>query len=183
MAAHHSFYNRYMLTRNRHVRSVKAGRHGLRRKPAQTSVCSFGWAMATHQGPARWSPPLSGDAARSRPSASVARGGWQEIPQRAPRLGSTPPWRGIAGAAIINMRQTAVQKYSWVLPLNHQLRVSPREPQGPPKGRAQGRGSQGSTTEQHCRVRGPSRGCVPSRTRLQRGSCCGVPIVALSARA
>jgi hypothetical protein len=69
MAAHQSFYNRYMLTRNRHVRSVKAGRHGLRRKPAQTSLCSFGWAMATHQGPARWSPPLGGDAARSRPSA------------------------------------------------------------------------------------------------------------------
>jgi hypothetical protein len=40
----------------------------------------------------------------------------------------------------------------------------PKGASGPPKGGAQGRGSQGSTTEQHCRVRGPSRGCVPSRS-------------------
>lgn len=138
MAAHQSFYNRYMLTRNRHVRSVKAGRHGLRRKPAQTSLCSFGWAMATHQGPARWSPPLGGDAARSRPSASVARGGWQEIPQRAPRLGSTPAWRGIAGGAIINMRHTAVQKYSWVLSPLTPAKGQPKGASGPPKGGLKG---------------------------------------------
>jgi hypothetical protein len=76
MAAHQSFYNRYMLTRNRHVRSVKAGRHGLRRKPAQTSLCSFGWAMATHQGPARWSPPLGSDAhALDHPLAWLAVAG------------------------------------------------------------------------------------------------------------
>src|SRR5580704_4785273 len=37
------------------------------------------------------------------------------------------PWRGIAGAAIINMRHTAVQKYSRVLPLNTSW-VSLREP-------------------------------------------------------
>ena len=142
MAAHQSFYNRYMLTRNRHVRSVKAGRHGLRRKPAQTSLCSFGWAMATHQGPARWSPPLGGDAARSRPSASVPRGGWQEIPQRAPRLGPTPPWGDRRGRDHQHATYSGSKIFLGPSPLTP-ARGQPKGASGPPKGGAQGRGSQG----------------------------------------
>jgi hypothetical protein len=51
----HAFYNRYMLTRNRHVHSVMAGRQGLRRN---LSVFTRGWAMATHPALCAGHPPL-----------------------------------------------------------------------------------------------------------------------------
>jgi hypothetical protein len=73
------------------------------------------------------------------------------------------PWRGIAGAAISTCDIHRFKNIPGSSPLTP-AKGQPKRPSGPPKGGAQGRGSQGSTTEQHCRVRGPSRGCVRSRS-------------------
>jgi hypothetical protein len=176
MAAHQPFYNRYMLTRNRHVRSVKAGRHGLRRKPAQTSLCSFGWAMATHQGPSRWSPTLGGDAARCRPSASVARGGWQEIPQRAPRLGSTP---GPRSSTCDIRRFRNIPGSSPLTPAKGQ----PKGTLGPPKGGLKGAAVRGEPLSSTAPSEALAGDTCPAGRGYNEAGAGGVPIVALSVRA
>jgi len=182
MAAHQSFYNRYMLTRNRHVRSVKAGRHGLRRKPAQTSLCLFGWAMATHQGPVRWSTPLGGDAARSRPSASVARGGWQEIPQRAPRLGSTPPWRGSPEPRSSTCDRQRFKNIPGSSPLTP-AKGQPKGASGPPKGGLKGAAVRGVPLSSTAASEALAGDACPAGRGYNEAGAGGVPIVALSARA
>ena len=76
-------------------------------------------------------PTLGGDAARSRPSASVPRGGWQEIPQRAPRLGSTP---GPRSSTCDIQRFKNIPGSSPLTPAKGQ----PKGASGPPKGGLKG---------------------------------------------
>jgi hypothetical protein len=83
-----------MLTRNRHIRSVVAGRHGPWRKSSPRRPPSPGWAVAIHPSLARWSPSALGDAACAS-TIHCARARWLAgISQRAATIGRGGPHRG-----------------------------------------------------------------------------------------
>jgi hypothetical protein len=99
-----------MLTRNRHVRSVMAGRQGLRRN---LSVFTRGWAMATHPALCAGHRPLVlvWWAVTVDHPQRVARAGWlAKGAQRQwdlllpPPIGRTGGWTGdMARPSIVNV--------------------------------------------------------------------------------